>query len=349
MVQIAKCGNDCAQCTLHVDNLTDTTRRWCAQGMARYINWHPDAEGLRECAGCQSTEGFLYIRNCAVRLCARYNGVDNCAYCAAFPCPDVPRVSLPADHRSTLEERLGEPVPEEDYAAFVEPYEGMRHLSAIRIPLEAQDLVEPTPVVPLLTQVVDFPDSVALSGEDLVPLLALHELLSRILTGRVDLYVRHIRLQQRRREILDLLWLFGRHGQPSRDESQLVIDSRARGALGRAKRFSRGPTVVRKGDHALHRPFALASELLLDLGVAVDTVPLAKRTWYLRMALEDKAGGLPALEALVRYTQRLVERYGEPKYLGRSRYRGEAYERFAMADMSDLAEDATEVSDDGQG
>lgn len=326
---IAKCGNNCAQCTLYRDNLTDETRRWCASGMARYINWHPRPKSLRQCAGCQSKEGFLYIRNCAVRQCALYNGVENCAYCAAFPCRDVPTVSLSVEHRAKVEERLGEPIPEEDYAAFIEPYEGMRHLSRVRIPLEAEDLVEPTPVTPLRALVADFPESLALSGGDFVPLLALHKLLSRILSGQTDYYVRQIRFQQRRRDLLKLLWLFGRHGQPSEDPVRLVIDSRKHGG----KEFS---SIVRKRDNTLYGSAALAIELLQDQGVAVDHVPLARNEWQLEATFSDEAGGAIAASGLGRYTQHLVEAHGEPRHAGRSRYLGEAYERFASADMSGL-------------
>lgn len=330
MDQLAKCGNNCGQCALYQENLTDETRRWCATGMARYINWHPKPKSLRQCAGCQSTEGFLYIRNCAVRQCALYNGVENCAYCAAFPCRDVSTVSLSVEHRAKLEERLGEPIPEEDYSAFIEPYEGMKHLNRVRIPLEADDLVEPTPVVPLRTLVADFPESLALSGEDFVPLLALHKMLTRILSGQADLYVRQIRLQQRRRDLLKLLWLFGRHGQPAEDPVRLVIDSRKHGAQ---KEFS---SIVRKRDNTLHGGAALAVELLQVQGIAVEHLPLARNAWRLEATFDDKAGGALAMAALGRYTQQLVEAHGEPKYAGRSRYLGEAYERFSRADMSDL-------------
>ncbi len=338
---IAKCGNNCGQCTLYVENLTDETRRWCARGMARYINWSPNPKNLRQCSGCQSTEGFVYIRNCAVRQCALYNGVENCAYCAAFPCRDVPTVSVSADHRGKVEERLGEPIPEEDYVAFIEPYEGMKHLNAIRIPLEAEDLVEPTPVMPLRTRMSEFPDSIALSGEDFTPLLVLHRLLARILTGYADLYVRQIRIQKRRREILNLLWLFGRHGQLEEDGGRLIIDGRVQGTR---KAFS---SVVRKRDNALHRSAAMAAELLQDLGVRVAHMPLARSAWRLEATFDEAAGGTPAMEALGRYTQHLVQCHGEPRYAGRSRYRGEAYARFSRADMSDLGNRGS--GDNGEG
>ena len=121
----------------------------------------------------------------------------------------------------------------------------------------------------------------------------------------------------------------------------LIVDGR----LHRKRRaFS---SVVRRRDNALHRAAAMAAELLQDLGVTVTHLPLARSAWRLEATFGEAAGGTRAMEALGRYTQRLVERHGEPKYIGRSRYRGEAYARFARADMSDMENEARQ--DDGTG
>ena len=82
-----KCGNNCGRCALYKDNLSDDKRQWCADGMGRYINWHPTPEKLRQCAGCQTTEGFLYIKNCRVRRCAQYNGIEELCVLLRLPLP----------------------------------------------------------------------------------------------------------------------------------------------------------------------------------------------------------------------------------------------------------------------
>jgi hypothetical protein len=327
----AKCGNNCGRCALYKGNLRDDTRSAAAAGMARYINWNPKPENLQPCAGCQATEGYLYIRNCAVRLCAQYNDLEDCAYCAVFPCRDVPTVSVPEDYRDTVEARLGEPVPEPDYLVFIEPYEGIKHLEAIRSLLDRGQLVEPAPVTPLRTRVAAFPDLLETLPESQGAFRSLYDLLIAILTGRAEPYVRQIRLHQRRKELLNLLWVFGRYGQPSEDGAGLVIDGRVHGAR---KAFS---NVVRKRDNSLHTSTRTAVQLLGDFGVTIEHLPLTRKAWLLEMALDDQAGGQEVLTALCDYVGALIEAHGEPKYAGSSRYRGEAYYRFSRADMTDLA------------
>jgi hypothetical protein len=323
----AKCGNNCGRCALYAGNLTDEKREWCASGMARYINWRPKPENLRQCAGCQAIKGFHYIKNCPVRLCAQHNGVKNCAHCAAFPCPEVPTVSVSVDYRAQVTDRLGSLIPEEDYQAFIEPYEGMRHLHEIRESLGPEDIVEIKEVRPLRTRLAGFPDDLISSEEDRDGFRALHQLMTDVLTGRADRYVRQIMLKKRRRLILTLLWVFGRYGGLTADGSQLVID-------GEVHRSSADfGAIVRKRDNALHGAAAASVGLLKDLDVRIEHEPLTKKTWRLRMSVGDdaRAGGM--LEALKDYTSALVEAYGEPVYAGSGRYKGEAFACFSKADM----------------
>jgi hypothetical protein len=326
-----KCGNNCGRCALYAGNLTDGKREWCANGMARYINWHPKPEKLRQCAGCQATKGFHYIQNCPVRLCAQHNDVKNCAHCAAFPCPEVPTVSESVDYRAQVAERLGGPIPEDDYRAFIEPYEGMKHLEKIRESLGPEDVVEMKEVRPLRTRLVGFPDDLALPEKQEAEFRALHQLMADILTGRADRFARQVVLKKRRHLILTLLWVFGRYGGLTADGSQLVIDGEAQGSL---DDFA---AIVRKRDNALHGAAAVSVGLLQDLNVRVEHEPLSKKTWRLKMSVGDDAGGSCLLEALKDYTSRLVDVHGEPTYAGSGRYKGEAFACFSKVDMRALA------------
>jgi hypothetical protein len=326
----AKCGNNCGRCALYQENLTDDKRQWCAEGMARYIGWNPKPENLRLCAGCQSTGGFHYIKNCAVRMCAMHNGIENCAYCAAFPCRDVPTVSVSVDYRDRVSERLGAPIPEEDYLAFIEPYEGMVHLEAIRASLAPESLVEVRPVAPLRTRMAAFPDDLPLSEDDLSAYRSLYGLLTKVLTAPADLYVRQMRLKARRKEILSLLWAFGRYGEFDEGGSSLLVDGPVHEAQ---KPFS---NIVRKRDNAFHSSAAESAQILRDLGVSVEHIPFGKNEWQLKMSFDHGAGGVPAMGALKRYVTTLVAQHGEPEYAGSSRYKGETYVRFSRADMQVL-------------
>lgn len=327
-----KCGNNCGRCALYKDNLTAVKRQWCAEGMGKYINWHPNPDRLRLCAGCQATDGFTYIQNCAVQKCAQYNGVENCARCAVFPCRHVPTVSLSVGYRDQVAARLGGPIPEQDYRAFIEPYEGIKHLEAIRASLDPEAFVEPAAVPPLRTRVVDFPGALPLSHTETAAYRALHRLLADILSARAELYVQQMVLKKRRPVIWNLLWVFGRHGKlVDGDDPHLVIESETLGSLPEFK------NIVRKRDNALHGSAAIAAELLHDFGVKIDHIPSTSKDWLLRMTFDDPAGGAAGLRALKRYVTRLIERHGAPTYAGSSRYKGEAFSRFSKADMRPLA------------
>jgi hypothetical protein len=46
-------------------------------------------------------------------------------------------------NRTIIEAKLGAPISEEEYHAFVEPFEGMRRLEAIHASLKPEEIVEP--------------------------------------------------------------------------------------------------------------------------------------------------------------------------------------------------------------
>lgn len=328
----AKCGNNCGRCSLYTENLTDDKRQWISEGMGDYIGWKPKPETLKPCAGCQaSDDGFLYLKNCPVRRCAQYNQIDNCAYCGVFPCQFVPNVSVSVEFRDKVSDRLGKPIPEADYLAFIEPYEGMKHLETIRLGLAPEALIPPKEVRPLRVRKADFPPKLPLPPEEEAALEALHGLMSDILTGKADLCVKQMELKKRRKEILNLLWAFGCYGELSADGSQLAIASQDCGSQ---------PTfinIVRKKDNTLHISVATSVSLLADFGIIIKHEPLSKKEWLLTMAMSDQVNGRSRLEALKSYVTHLIKIFGEPEYAGSSKYKGEAYDRFRRLDMQAMA------------
>jgi hypothetical protein len=249
----------------------------------------------------------------------------------AFPCPEVPTVSESVNYRAQVAERLGSPIPEEDYQAFIEPYEGMKHLEEIRVSLGPEDVVEMKEVQPLRTRLVGFPDNLTLSEEQVAGFRALHQLMADVLTGRADRFARQVMLKKRRPLILTLLWVFGRYGGLTADGSQLVIEGEVHGSL------ADFAAIVRKRDNALHGAAAVSAGLLQDFDVKIEHEPLSKKTWRLRMAVGGNAGGSRMLGALKDYTGTLVDVHGEPAYVGSGRYKGDASACFSKADMQALA------------
>jgi hypothetical protein len=328
----AKCGNNCGRCVLYAGNLTDSQRQRVADGMARYHNWKPKPQSLRACAGCQTDQGFHYLKNCRVRLCAQHSTIDTCASCSVFPCSDVGQVSVGEDYRQSVAERLGEPVPEDEYLAFIEPYEGMKHLQMLRATLSPDEMVAPPPVRPLRARLVPFPAGLPLPDDEVKGLESLHSLLTAILQASASLRVRQVLFKQRRKHVLSLLWVFGSHAQISQNGSQLVIES----SVHDKDPALRG--IVRKRDNTLHSAIIAGAELLAPLGASVEHSPQPGKAWHLTLILDPGAGGPPALRALRRYVTALIEVYGEPDYGSASNFKGEAFTSFSRADMRVLGE-----------
>jgi len=326
-----RCGNNCGHCALFAGNLTSDRRQWVAEGVGTYLNWHPKPETLRGCTGCRTDAGFHYLKNCRVRLCARYNSAETCAHCAVFPCSEVGQVSVDEGYRQTVEERLGRTVPEDGYLAFIEPYEGMKHLRALRPSLGEEEPVAPVQVRPLRARVDPFPENLTVDEEEARGLRAVYDLLTAILQGRAEVYARQLALKLSRKSLLAMLWIFGAHGETSGDGAHLVI---ARNVRDQEPDFS---TFVRKRDNVLHSTAVASIALLANLGANVEHIPQPSKAWLLRLSLQSAAGGPPALRALQRYTAALIEEDGRPDYAGSSGYKGEAFQRFSRADMRVMA------------
>lgn len=319
-----KCGNNCGHCALYRDNLTDESKQWCAQGMGRYINWHPSPEKLRQCAGCRATEGFRYIKNCRVRRCAQYNGIENCAHCSAFPCLDVPTVSVSVDYQDRVAQRLGGPIPEEDYLAFIEPYEGMEHLQRIRASLGPEEIVE-MKEVSIKPRLVDFPRDLPLPEEETTAFEALHGFLGAVEVVDGVSHARRAVLRERRRRLLKILWAFARFGEGAEEDGlHLVLESETYLAQKIESNYTRVQdyfqTLGGYGVQCEHIPMA-------EEGWLTPKGALRRSGWSLSMSFADSAGGTSALKALQRYAARLDEEYGR-----------RAFGYFSRADMRVLSE-----------
>lgn len=332
----SKCGINCGRCPSYRENLqTDEDRQRCSDGWEKYLGFRLSPGKLRLCDGCQAPDAENPVRyqNCCVRRCAVRNDIETCAHCSAYPqCEDVGMVSFSADTREKTAARLGIPIPEEDYLTFVEPYEGLNHLDEIRASLSAEDIVDPTKPPPFKPKTVDFPEDLRFSKEETSAFKALHRLIKTINTVDADTYVIQERLKKRRQYFLKLLWTFGLFGELKEEGGlHLLLDGDIYLEQKLAGRYS---TVV---DHCF--------KALEGYGVQCEHVPLGEgwllpsgwlrrrgkgwdEGWLMKMAFDDGAGGVSALEALKSYAARLSEEYGKG-----------AYRRFSKADMRVLSND----------
>lgn len=333
---LSKCGCNCGRCPAYYKNArTKAAKERCSTGWGKYLGAKLKPERCY-CLGCQSrdpwkTGNILPDRSCTIRTCVAHNGIPNCAYCSRFPCGSL-RMRIPDENfRRGIETRLGAPITDEDYRAFVEPYEGQKHLSEIRAGLRPDEIVDPAKPKPLKARVVKLPDDISGSAADKAGVKSIHHLLATFISAPAETYAQQEALRRRRSNILLILWVFGHLGElVTRQGTQLVIDS-----------VDCGPrpdcsSVIRKRDNTLHIAARQSIAEMANYGAHVSHTPIGPEHWFLSMSFDRRAGGSRAIKALKRYVTALVREYGEPLYSGSSRYKGKAFELFSRVDMNIL-------------
>jgi hypothetical protein len=130
---IAACGFLCSLCLIYRENLRKDphNRRRFRDGLEKYYG---DKLTLEECycEGCMTHDRENPVRinkDCEVRACVTDRRIENCAYCAEYPCEKVEKKFV---ERSRVEEKYGSAIPEEAYRVFIMPYESRRTLDKIR-------------------------------------------------------------------------------------------------------------------------------------------------------------------------------------------------------------------------
>jgi hypothetical protein len=317
----SKCGSNCGRCPAYRENVkTDEDRQRCSDGWHMYLGarLRPDR---CYCDGCQTPDDenpVRVVRGCNIRKCAIFNGVETCAHCSGYPCVDLRGVAGTVSRERT-EARLGAPVLEGDYLAFIEPYELIEHLDEIRASLGPEDIVEMTKAS-VRPAIVDFPVDLSLSKEETAALEALHGLLAEVGTAADVSYARQVALKKRRQNLLKMLWAFGRFGEPGEEDGpHLAIDGetyltqKIQSNYSRVKDYFK--VIEEYGVRCEHVP-------LTEEGWLTPKGALRKRGWFMKMRFDDDAGGASALTALQSYTAKLDEKYGK----GAFRY-------FSKADM----------------
>lgn len=272
-----------------------------------------------------------FRKGCQVRNCVTRMGIKNCAYCSRFPC-DVEKAHGGSWTRETYENLHGRPITDEEYYAFIEPFEAVNRLERIRAKLSPNEIVE-APTVPLLkAKIVNFPDSLA--GPQSADFKQLHSMLSTLkesmLTGvDADLAIQQHRLKNRVKYLFRFLWIFAVHGKLQETNGQtLVVDPET----------YKGNRGSETGLMSLSVLENIIFPNLVKVGVKARIVELAKdwkvptgylrmRGWEMKIAFSKKIGSVASLKALQAYGNALEEKYAK-----------RAFQYFANVDMTVLAE-----------
>ena len=328
----AKCGCNCGKCPAYQENARSAKdRKYCSDGWARYLGARLKPE-ICYCEGCQTPEpwqsgNLLPARGCILRGCAIKMGIENCAYCPFCPCEELKAVIPGENFRERVAKRIGTAIPEADYHAFIEPYEGIKNLANLRASLKKEAIVKKPAIKPLKAKINEFPTNLSLTKQQIIGFKSIQTLLTKILEARADTYARQMKIRNRRPLMLNLLWVFGRYGKLK--GRYLIIDGKTFGSL---PDFN---NLIRKYDNTLQSYLKQSKRILRKLGVGVEYIPV-KKYWLLKLTLDKQAGAIPALKALNIYVTKLVKKYGKPVYAGASRFKGKAFTLFSVADMQIL-------------
>ena len=336
---VSKCGIDCGACPWG----PYPRKGMIAEDFEQYRNEAKMILGYMPiktpCVTCRTPdakipkESRLPNRKCLIRRCVDKSGVENCAYCARFPC-DTLKATAVAWNRETIEAKLGTPLSEEKYHSFVEPFEGIKRLKAIRASLKPNEIVEPAKAAVSKTKLFDFPDNIA--NQDADSFKAVHSLIANLARSSLglqdtDTLAQQHKLESQRAHVLRFLWIIGNHGKFEKDHC-LVVDAETyidnRGGEKSLAIWSFVETFVFK----VLREFGVNCELVTSEGVAIEDLTtgtgyLRKKGWVIEVSFEEKVGGAAALKALQTYVRRLDRKYG-----------AKAFRRFREADMQVLLE-----------
>jgi len=279
----------------------------------------------------------LPFRSCPIRQCVDRAGIRNCAYCVRFPCDSVEATSGQWT-REKIEEKLGVPLSEEEYHAFVEPFEGLRRLEVIRASLRSSEIVRPAKVKLIETEVVAFPEKLRASEEEKAAFRAVHKLLADIRRSPLglrstDSFAQQHRLENRRSHVFRFLWILGCFGRFEKDDGAcLVVDAKSYVANRGSEKSLAMWGFVKDTVFKVLSEFGIRCERVVLAGVkeedlATGTGYLRNRGWVMKMSFEPKIGGSTTLRALQTYAKKLNEKHGK-----------KAFQPFSTADMSVMVE-----------
>jgi len=97
------------------------------------------------------------LTSCKVRKCTMMNGIDNCAYCARFPCGRYIDYRDSEWNRVNTEKKLDRNLTDSEYEKFTQCWEAEDRLTALRAALKPDQFVKPKKFPPLKKTIKKMP------------------------------------------------------------------------------------------------------------------------------------------------------------------------------------------------
>ena len=340
---VSKCGIDCYACPWGPyprKNMTTLEFEQYRNNAKEILGYMPIKT---PCVTCLTPDERIPMgaklpnRKCLIRQCVDKTGVANCAYCSRFPC-DTLKATAGVWNRKTIEEKHGSRVSEKDYHVFIEPFEGISRLEAIRASLKSEELKEPAKTSMVERRVVDFPENLPFAKEETAALKAVHDLLASLQRSSLglrdaDTFSQHHKLENRKAHVFRFLWIMGRYSKFEKDKkAHLVIDAGTYLANRGSEKtlaiwaFLKDTVFVTLSEFGIACE-RIALEAVKEKDLTTGTDYLRNTGWIVRMSFDEKIGGSAAMKALQTYTRRIDEAYGK-----------KAFQHFRDADMRVLTE-----------
>jgi len=264
-------------------------------------------------------------------------GVANCAYCSRFPC-QAEKNTGGLWSRRKFEEKLGAPVSEEDYHAFIEPFEALNRLEGIRTKLKTKEIIEPPRMPAAKVKIIEFPSDLPFPKEETAAFKTVHRLLEKISQSQLqltdtDTFAQQQRLDSRRAHILRFLWIMTGYGEIKKgNDAFLEVDAKTFLANRGSEKtlaiwsFLRDTAFKVLADFGVHSE-RIALEGVKEKDLETGTGYMRDKGWVMRMSLDKKAGDVTTLTAMQKYAKKLHAKYAK-----------KAFSHFAEADMKVLTE-----------
>jgi hypothetical protein len=290
------------------------------------------------CVTCQTPDvnipkdSKLPNRKCLIRQCVDKAGMANCAYCSTFPC-DTLKATAAAWNRENIDAKLGTKLSEEQYYLFVAPFEGIKHLEAIRASLKPDELIEPTKTLTPQKVLVEFPTTLPFSNEAAASFKAVHSLLSAIAVSSlgfscIDTFAQQHKLENLRAHVLRFLWIFGSYSKLENTQIQtLVVDAETYLANRGSEKTLAIWSFVEGTVFKVLNEFGVSCERVAVKGAKLEELTtgtgyLRNKGWLMRLSFKEEIGGAATLQAFQTYTKRLYSEYGK-----------KAFKHFSNADI----------------
>jgi len=236
------------------------------------------------------------------------NGLENCAFCAGFPCDELVKVHSiqQVNNRDEYIKKTGKEISETDYRLFVEPYAGLYHLNKIRETISDRDIKD----YKRFSTNVSFA-RIDISKASQESLLKIYLLLTTLCIEKEISYARQQTLETKRERLLKLLWATCNFGTINVDMDCIELDSN---------------TFMSQKIHGMYDTLLEYLNELKLFDIHAEVIPLVKtgwltpmgglrkNGWMFRLKFGDSLNGTETLQAFKNYLIRLNTLYGNKAY-----------------------------------